>query len=239
MLFASRPRVIAHALAVLSLSLVHACSESTPADPSDTSATPRTGSTYRYHRYQADTSGTPIAGSSDTALTTLVNVSAQYEGQSSVHVFVHAADTLARLRYVSNGDVLYYPSWSRALGSGWLTLPVASRGTTQRTLRDTVVDLGGGESGRSAVTLSITYESSEQIGIPGDTMQVHRISMQIVDRNPLTAELALVDTTRHTVWYAPRLGYFARQEIARSRQHPYATDVFPTEVRVLTGYELK
>src|SRR5688500_8352216 len=108
------------------LGLVVACSD-TPTAKEEPSATPRIGSLYRFHRYDADSSGAPIPGSGDTAETRLVATDAHLAGASSVHVFVQGTDTIARLRYDASGDVHYHPQWATLLGSGWITLPIASR----------------------------------------------------------------------------------------------------------------
>lgn len=225
-------------LALIALAaLVTSCSED-PAGPGD-SKTPRTGSTYRFHRYSADTSGIELPGTGDTASTTMISANAQFQGQTGVHVFMQGTDTVARIRYEENGDIRYYPNWSAALKSGWITLPVESKGTSEIGLRDTVIDLGGGQTGRNSVTLSIAYLSSEQMVVGGATFDTRRIRMRIVEINPLSAEQNLTITASETVWYSPKIGYFARQESSRSQESPYGIDILPTEVRVLTTYELK
>ena len=236
----SRGSVATIALSLLiALSIVGGCSESGTTAPTVQSSTPRVGTTYRFHRFEADTLGVALPGSDDTAVTTVVNVNASLDGQSDVHVFIQGSDTVARLRYQSNGNVLYYPGWARALRSGWIELPVSTRGSTDRTLKDTAVDVGSGQSASNRVTLSISHESTEQLNVGSDTLETHRMRMRIIEINPLSTDLNLIDTTTHTVWYAPRLGYFARHEIARSQQQPFMTVVFPTEMRVLTSFDLK
>jgi hypothetical protein len=225
----------------LALTLCCACSESTtgPDDGTQTpSETPRAGSTYRLHRYQADTTGAEIPGSGDSAVTTLVETGAQHAGQSAVHLFVQGIDTM-RLRYEASGDVLYYPPWPATVGAGWITLPIATKGTTTRTLRDTTIDLDGGLSGRNTVTLTVTYVSSEQVTIGSESVEAHEVRLQVVASNPLTPELNLVESTTHTVWYAPKLGFFSRYETASSRQDPFSTIDLPTAVAVVTEYERK
>jgi hypothetical protein len=239
MLDAMLPIRIAAALA-LAVSIA-ACSEDSTTAPPDGTATggsPKAGSTYRFVRFEADTTGASIPGSSDTATTTLVATSAQLAGESSVSVFVQGSDTTL-LHQASSGDVQYYPKWAGAIRSGWITLPIATKATTEKTLRDTTVDLGGGATARASVTMSVGYVSSEKVVVAGESLDAHRVRIRIIEINPLSAELNLVDTTTQTLLYAPKIGYFARLETARSQQQPFATVVFPAAVAELTAYELK
>lgn len=225
---------------ILSATLLAACSdESTTGPDGSVSGTPGVGTTYTMHRFNADTTGAPIAGSGDTAVTTLAATNAQHAGESSVHVFTQDLDTVARLRHEANGDVLYYPSWQGARLVGWITLPIATKGSTERTLRDTVLSLPDGQSGRNRVTLTVAYVSSEQVSVGEKTIEAHEVRIRIVDVNPLTVDQNLTITSTHTVWYAPSIGYFTRSETGESQESPFSTITGPIAVSALTSYELK
>jgi hypothetical protein len=242
-----RPRVLdailstrTRAIGAIAAALLAASCSDDPATAPDgsTSVAPKVGSTYTLSRFNTDTSGVPLPGSGDTVVRTVVSTSAQYAGESSVHLFTVGSDTV-RLRYASNGDVLYYPNWEGARAVGWLTLPIAAKDSSARTLLDTTYDIGGGVMGRNTVTLSVAYVSSEQMSVGASTLQAHKIRIRFVEVVPLTAESSITNTRIHTVWYSPAIGYFARVETGDSQENPFSTITTPTAVAVLTEYSLK
>jgi hypothetical protein len=227
------------AIIALALTLtVIACGSDPTTGPDDgpgtSGETPGVGSTYRFLRFEADTTGQQI-GAGDTVVTTVTATNAQIAGQSAVHLFAQGSDTVARIRYESNGDVLYNPGWS---GTGWITLPIATKGTAERTIRDTTIDLGNGQTGRNRVTLTVSYGSSEQMTVGSESVAAHRIEISVVDVNPLSAELTLTITREHTVWYAPTLGYFTRIQTTDRQESPFST-IVTTTVSTLTAYDVK
>lgn len=227
-------------LAALTGLIVAGCSDEPTTGPDvGGSGTPRAGSTYTMHRFDADTTGAPIAGSGDTIVTTLVATDGRFGGQTGVRVFTQGSDTVAMIRDAGNGDLLYYPAWQGAALVGWITLPITTRSSTERVLRDTTIDLGGGHSGRSRVTLDVAYVSSHQVAVADRTIEAHEVRIRIVGVHPLTPDQNLTETSTHTVRYAPSIGYFVRIETGESQQSPFSTITGPTAVSALTRYELK
>lgn len=226
-------------LAALVALVAAGCSDEPTGPDAGSSGTPRTGSTYTMHRFDADTTGAPIAGSGDTIVTTLVATDGRFGAETGVRVYTQGSDTVALLRDAGNGDLLYYPAWQGAALVGWISLPITTRSPTERVLRDTTIDLGGGQTGRSRVTLEVAYVSTHQVTVGDRIIEAHEVRIRIVGVHPLTPDQNLTETSTHTVRYAPAIGYFVRIETGESQQSPFSTITGPTAVSALTRFELK
>jgi len=120
-------------LAILAAGFISGCSSSSTSQPgTNTTVTPKTGSTYTYNKHEADSSQTGVT-SGDTLMTaTVISSGTSYAGKDNVVTIYDDFDTL-RYSIESNGDISFYRANFGSNGfvfnnpSPWLTLPFGSK----------------------------------------------------------------------------------------------------------------
>jgi hypothetical protein len=130
---------------------LNSCSkDDTTAPATNTTVTPKAGSSYTYSKHESDsTSGQPAVSTDSTIIALVISGGTSYQGKSNVVTLYDDFDTL-RYQIESSNDVSIYRSTFGTQGflfvnpSPWLLLPFGSKSTgVQLFVFDTTVTIQG------------------------------------------------------------------------------------------------
>ncbi|GEM_PF-3305485 len=147
---------------------------------------PGVGSVFVYDDYQTDTlTGAKIPSTEKFDTTTVIATHISFAGKTNVTQFRENAGGLnvSYMSYEPNGDVSFYVNSSGSPGSrsGWLTVPLASKGQQSFTEFDTI---NGGVHSMTVETL--TYTGATTLTLAGNTFSAYTFNDQVLHNSSIT-----------------------------------------------------
>ena len=210
----------------------------TPNPPSTTYVKVIAGSSFTYEKYETDSTGAKVAGTSETITETVLQTDMTRNGKSGVFMVVNNDPTgpdTSYFAYESNNDISLELSFSQSeLPPLWVKMPVASGGSVLSSNSVTVEHTPGFVS---VLTDSVTVSQvgSQNITVKGSSIATTKMKMSM--RLTATGAIKYSFTVDTYVYYAPSLGYYVKMESA-ARPDP-AGGWIHGNAQVLTDYTLK
>jgi hypothetical protein len=176
------------------------------------STLPQSGSTFRFDRRDLDSVGATIPGSEGEAAITFLKTDLTFRNRDSV---IAAADKnsteVGYFRYEGTDGISIFTKLIEGYGipGVWVTLPINGRPPVQMS-HDTTISLLGATVPITIATTA-TARGSEKFDMRIETLDVRKVEIQVVARRKSDGIELLRHT--HTIWYAQKIGYFAKEDI--------------------------
>lgn len=222
--------LVVPALCAVALAGCNGCSSATdPKDPLIT--TPKPGSGFIYTYYNTDENDVPIERTRQTTARSVIANGATVLGRTNVVQYLEDADTIS-VHYEENGNASFlqmpitYPNSefsgipnlpipSFTIPSRWITFGYGSKNQMTVPRFDTVLaaNIGGLPLVISVqATGTTTYLSDENLSISGETIATNKglLTVNVAFNAALLAAGTI--TTVDTIWFAPKLGMFVRDD---------------------------
>jgi hypothetical protein len=225
--------------------------------------TPGSGSMFMFSNHQTDSLGNTIPATQTQTTRTILNTNATIAGKSGVVQFLEAGDTIS-MKYEANGDVQLlqpattYPNAAFPAPAGlalpnvtvparWLLFGLGSKTPQTVPGYDTTVSVSmSGLPLPIVVTVNATgntaYIGTEDLVIAGETIPTQKALLTVNANFSAALLFSGSTTTVDTVWFAPKLGMFIRDEAKTSAQLPpqFGTSgPMGGKASVMTGYTMK
>ncbi|MDB5033770.1 MAG: hypothetical protein JWQ98_1011 [Chlorobi bacterium] len=214
-----------------------------------TTITPaKQGSTFTSYTYSKDSLGQMQQGSQDTTVSTIAKTGLTIGGKSDVNMAIGVkksggTDT-TYFRYESNGDVsLYFNATDSSGGAppmqtAWITLPFASKTSMNLTIVDTAMSDSTFGAGRFKVTSSAVQTGTENITVGSETLSAEKVQWKF-ETSATFGLFGIGQSVVSTIWFAPKIGFIARQEQITSEGIPGFLSVSGSSYQNLVAYSLK
>ena len=129
--------------AVVATVFLSGCNSSTTTPPTtQTSVTPKAGSTFKYHLHETDTTSTGLTVTDTDVVDSVVASGISFQGKTNVIEYFEGPDTVY-YEIESNGDVYRYTptigvgTFMLTISNPWLLVPYGSKVTNDTLFRDT------------------------------------------------------------------------------------------------------
>ena len=204
------------------------CNSSTSSNPSGgTTIRPGVGSKFVIHQQTFDTSNRVIDDRIDTV--SVIASGTSFAGKTNVVTFKRS-NYISYGNYEANGDMSTYIDGQGAAGekSGWLLVPIVSKGTASMVVWDTTY-ISNGTTVHYTGTTSYTFAGEQTITAAGENF--------VTERMNTTETYSSGSPNYNEIDYlAPRIGYIVK--IVNNYTHPDSRGAIRQQVDLLS-YSLK
>jgi|GEM_PF-2385305 len=247
-------------LAILATTIVIAgCSNSSePTPPAPLITTPKVGSTYTIDSYEKDSLGRMVPGSFQTTIRTITSTNATVEGKSNVVQYTDGDETTS-LHFETNGDVAFFqPATSSGdqmpaglpveipdftIPARWVTFGYGSKAPMTIPSFDTTLMIDAGVFPlpvNLTATGTTSYIGTENLTTTSGVVATQKGLLSVtVNFSSLIASGSF--KTVDTIWFAPNLGMFVKDDGSTTATLPDAfggNQNLGGTFNVLTSYSL-
>jgi len=187
----------------------------TPNPPVTTYVKVKTGSSFTYEKYDTDSTGAKIAGTTQTIIETILKTDMTWNGKSGVFMVANndpvEPDTMY-YAYESNDDVsLEMNLTDLGLPPLWVKIPVAS-GNPEVSVVSATTEISPGIIAEVSDSITVSLVGSESMTIKGNAIAVRKMKMNMSVRAMAGGITLYGMTVVMYVYYAPSLGFYAKTE---------------------------